>query len=100
MTHMLQIKTKEQLEALCHAARDVFDDAELALRDVLTPDRCHEIRDMRCGNEIYSWRGIAFECHRRWKAKGIDPSSQIWGMALCKVAALAHGEDYRQPPWN
>jgi hypothetical protein len=28
------------------------------------------------------------------------PDNQIWGMALCEIAAQAHGEDYRKPPWN
>lgn len=100
---LVRIETPEQLFALAEAAKRGRDNALLALRDVMTPDRCQEVRDLRIdsdGNVYGSWRYVAGECHKRWQASWEPPTNQLWGMALCQIAAEFFGENYREAPWN
>jgi len=102
-TGLVRIETAEHLEALARLARKGYQDAVLALRDVMTPARCQEVRHLRidCEGEVHgSWRYIAGECHKRWQASWEPPSNQFWGMALCEIAAEFFGEDYMEKPWN
>lgn len=99
MVHLLKIESAEQLHALAEAAGRTFDEAERLLLDVLTPERCAFVRRLRV-DEDHSWRAVATVCHETWGASWEPPSNQLWGMALCKLAALAHGEDYMSDPWN
>ena len=89
----------DALEALAAAARAVHDDAVIALLDVMTPERCALVRRLRV-DEHSTWRGVAFECHRAWGASWEPASNQLWGIALCKIAAQAQGEHWDRAPWN
>lgn len=55
------------------------------------------VHDCPC-QPIESWERSPYEpgAIGLWQ----PPTNQLWGMALCKLAALAHGEDYKAPPWN
>jgi hypothetical protein len=71
--------------------------------------RCECCEDYRCtihGTHVHECPCPARE---EWFQSPYDPGStplwdppdnQIWGMALCEIAAQAHGEDYRKAPWN
>lgn len=103
ITGLVRIDTFEQLMALADAAKRTRDEALRCLLDVMTPDRCQEVRDLRIdsdGEVCGSWRYVAGECHKRWQASWEPPTSQVWGMALCQIAAEFFGENSREAPWN
>ncbi len=101
MSDLLVIETVEQLQALAEAAQSTFSGFQVAVLDVMTPERAAFVRRLRVG-EDYSWRAVADRCHEEWDARDgwSPPSNQLMGMALCEAAALAHGEDYWEAPWN
>lgn len=102
-TGLVRIDTPEQLFALADAAARTYDGALLCLRDVMTPTHCQEVRDLRIDSdgEVYgSWRYVAGECHKRWQASWEPHTNQLWGMALCQIAAEFFGENSREAPWN
>lgn len=103
MARSLVAVDQATLERLVRQADATFAVAQAALLEVMTPERCAEVRALRIGSDSLvrsSWRDVAAECHRLWGASWEPASSQLWGMALCHLAALAHGENYRQRPWN
>jgi hypothetical protein len=94
-----EISDAETLRELAGAAKRTHDTAMIALRDVLTPDRCALVRRLRC-EDGYTWRAVAEECHEAWRASWSPPSNQLWGMALCALAAEHFGESPGDEPWN
>ena len=88
------------LEEIATAAKNTHDTAMVALRDVMTPERCAEVRELRCGENGGTWRYVAGVCHERWGASWSPPSNQLWGMALCAIAAEHFGESAGDAPWN
>jgi hypothetical protein len=100
---LLYIDSAEAMGALAEAAQRVLGEAEACLHDAMTIDRCREVRALRIGKlgEVRcSWREVALACHEAWGASWDPPGNQMWGIALCEIAAAAHGEDYLVAPWN
>ncbi len=96
---LIRVKTEDELRALCDATAAVHGEAHELLRDVMTLERCREVRKLRI-DEGLTWRGVAAECHQRWGASWEPPSNQLWGIALCEIAARAHSENPHDFPWN
>lgn len=93
----------EDLVEMGIAARATMTQAELELFEIMTPERSIEVRALRIGSNgevARSWRDIAQACWWNWGGEWEPRSSQIQGMAICKIAAIAHGENYRERPWN
>ena len=67
----------------------------------MTADRCQFVRDLRvdsAGQIGGTWRDVAQACAIAWE--GDWGSNQLWGMAICEIAAAAFGENYKEAPWN
>lgn len=83
--------------------RETFEEATCCLVDVMTKARAKEVRAFRIGQDGHvsaTWREVSKEFASRWKAPWKPDWSQLWGMALCRVAAGFLGEDWREAPWN
>lgn len=63
----------------------------------VNPEQAQQVRQLRV--ELgYSWRAIARWASTMWG--GPWGSNQLAGLAICKKAAKALGEDFMTPPWN
>lgn len=90
------------LLALTHDIESDPDSAGLDFRfDVLslmTTERARYVRHLRV-DEKCTWRSVAARFEDEWTA-GVDSGNQLWGSALCEIAALWLGEDPYEEPWN
>lgn len=71
------------------------------MRKVATeaPEVLQWVRELRL-QKRYSWRMIAQAVSDRHGAPWMPPWNQVGGMAVCKAAAEATGDDFMEPPWN
>ena len=95
----IPITSRAQLEELMDAASSTMRAAEADAARIVTPSLAASIRAWRC-EEGYSWRAVAAAVSARAPAVSDWGSNQLFGMALCEVAAAAFGEHYRNPSWN
>jgi hypothetical protein len=57
------------------------------------------VRHLRV-HKRYTWRSVAAACHTSWRGFWSPPSNQLYGMAICEVAAKTFGEDFEEGDWN
>lgn len=73
---------------------DLF--VELA-EPAMTEERAKKIRTMRA-DKSFTWRRVSDEVYQEWGREAGLGHNQIWGEALCYVAAKVLGED--SDDWN
>jgi len=98
----IKIKSAEQFKELAQQASAKFNGFETDMILRMTPERAIHIRKIRI-DDGYSWRAVASECFKQWgdDANWEPSSNQLAGMALCKLSAMAFGEDfYDENTWN
>lgn len=95
----------EHLRTLTNAAHRTNDLALLVAYAVIRDaDDAVLVRTWRC-DERRSWRSIAREAHGALTGRPVSPpwsppENQLFGRALCVVAAEVLGEDPFTAPWN
>ena len=93
----LRVTTTEELDALIAATGGA--EARKLLGDVMTPERCAEVRDLWFVGGVHL-ADLAEVCQRRWGVDWRPPSRSVFGRALCTIAALAHGEEPGEGAWS
>jgi hypothetical protein len=68
-------------------------------KEILTPERAQRVKHLRCV-EDRTWRSVAVICRKEFHGSWEPPENQLWGVALCRVAARILGEDPNKEPWN
>jgi hypothetical protein len=99
--------TPEMMEQLAgHAGEAMHHYEDLAEAIISRMALAPYVRTLRI-EERCTWRAVARTVHERvagdrnLRAPLWEPlSNQIMGMALCKVAAETHDQDFMEPPWN
>lgn len=95
---LITIKSVEELQEMAKAAAERFDEFK-ELCSPMTLAQAKAVRKLRV-EMGFSWRAVAEACYKLGWGKWSPPSNQIMGMALCERAALIHGENYMEAPWN
>lgn len=95
-----QIKPDE-FQDIVQKAVDTSDGFQVDFAKKMTRERAARIRELRV-DKMYSWRAVAEQCFEEWGEDGdwYPSSNQLAGVALCKIAAAAFGEDCYDNAWN
>lgn len=66
----------------------------------MTEERARRIRELRV-KKRFTWRRVSETVYQEWgREAGLGGFNQIWGEALCFVAARLLGEDSDDDNWN